>query len=86
MTVDIILGNNVDTKMWIDELRGNESEHIIVIDYESDEKLKEIDGINYMEPSYALTYIKKFDTKNFYKSVYAFPGMSGTMSSLYCKK
>lgn len=86
MIVDIILGKNVDTRMWIDDLRKNGAEYIIVVDYESNEEPVEIDDIIYIAPGYAQTYIKKFDTKNYYKSIYAFPGMSGIMSSLYRKK
>ncbi|MBT2571129.1 hypothetical protein [Planococcus sp. ISL-110] len=83
MIIDIILGNNIDTKMWINDLKTNGAEYIIVIDYENHKEPKEIDGIIYMDPINAQKYIRKFDAKNYYKSVYGFPGMSGTMSSLH---
>lgn len=86
MILDVVLGHTIDTKMWINNLQKNGSEHIIVIDYEYREAIKEIEGILYMSPTNAMKYIEKFDTKNYYLSLYAFPGMQGTMSSLYRKK
>lgn len=83
LIVDIILGNNIDTLMWITELRENGADHIIVIDYDSSEDYKEKDNIIYITPCYAKKYIQKFDSINFYKSLYAYPGMNGSMSSLY---
>lgn len=83
MIIDIILGNNIDTKTWINDLRTNGAEFIIVIDYENYGEPKEIDSIIYMNPIDAQKHIRKFDVKNYYKSMYGFPGMSGTMSSLH---
>ncbi|MEK6189413.1 MAG: hypothetical protein N2A99_00270 [Carnobacterium alterfunditum] len=82
MIIDIILGNNIDTKIWIQELRGNGADEVIVVDYDSTEEYEEIDGTSYMTPNYAKNYIGKYDTKNYYKSMYIFPGMLSTMSSL----
>lgn len=75
MIIDVILGNNVDTKMWINDLRESKADYIIVIDYEYSEESKETDGILYMSPNYAREYIKEFDSINYYKSLYAYPSL-----------
>lgn len=85
MVIDIILGNNIDTSEWIYDLKKNEAENIIVIDYDFNKDFEVRDGVTYMNPSYAYTYIKQIDSKNYYKSLYVFPGMSGNMSSLHRK-
>lgn len=82
---NIILGKNIDTIMWIKNLKEMEAEQIIVIDYEHLGSFEEENGVLYMSPVYAKEYIKKFDSVNFYKSLYAYPGMQGKMSSLYKK-
>lgn len=86
MIADIILGNNIDTSIWITELRENGVDHIIVIDYDCSEAYTEKDHIIYISPFYAKKYIERFDTINFYKSLYAYPGMNGSMSSLYKRR
>lgn len=86
MIADIILGNNIDTSIWITELREVGAEHIIIIDYDSSENYKEKDNIVYVTPCYAKKYMQKFDSINFYKSLYAYPGMNGSMSSLYKRR
>ena len=83
MIVDIILGNNIDTEMWICNLKAEGAENIVVINYEYNEELADKEGIMYLSPQQAQEYIRKFDTKNYYKSMYAFPGMHGNMSSLH---
>lgn len=85
MIVDVILGNNIDTLMWINELIENEADNIGVINYDCLEGFEEKNGVIYMSPAYAKEYIKKFDTVNFYKSLYCYPGMHGNMSFLYRK-
>ena len=85
MIIDIILGNNTDTLMWITTLTENKADYIGVIIYESFEGSEERNDVLYMSPTYAKEYIKKFDGVNFYKSLYAYPGMQGNMSSLYKK-
>ncbi|MCP2034137.1 hypothetical protein L1279_001120 [Planomicrobium sp. HSC-17F08] len=85
MIVDVILGNNIDTAMWVRDLQENEAEYIIVVDYEYENEPIEIEGVVYMSTIQAQKYIKKFDTINYYKSLYAYPGMQGNMSSLYKK-
>lgn len=82
MIGDIILGNNIDTWMWVNDLKQNGVDHIIVIDYDSNENFKEVSNVIYLSPYYAKSYIKRFDSLNFYKSLYAYPGMQGSMSSL----
>ncbi|WP_142828602.1 hypothetical protein [Planococcus soli] len=81
MIIDIILGNNIYTKMWINDLKENGSDHIIVIDYEYTEEFVEIVGIIYMASICAKRYVKRFDTKNYYKSMYAFPEKPSAKSS-----
>lgn len=85
MSIDIILGHNIYTVMWINDLRENKADYIIGIDYDCVEEFQVRNGIFYMPPNYAREYIKKFDTVNFYKSLYAYPGMQGSMTSLYKK-
>ncbi|MDN7227866.1 hypothetical protein QWY15_11205 [Planococcus sp. N064] len=85
MNVDVILGNNIDTAMWVRNLRENEAECIIVIDYEWKDEPLEIEDAVYMSAIHAQKYLKKFNTVNYYKSLYAYPGMQGNMSSLYKK-
>lgn len=85
MIVEVILGNNIDTTMWISDLKENEADYIIVIDYDYNNIFLEIEGVIYMSPTQAQEYIKKFDTINYYKSLYAYPGMQGKMSSLHKK-
>lgn len=85
MIANIILGVNIDTEMWISELERESSENIIVIDYDyfGEPILK--NEVTYLSPCDAKSYLAKFDSLNFYKSVYAYPGMKGKMSSLYKK-
>ncbi|QDY45148.1 hypothetical protein HF394_05225 [Planococcus glaciei] len=85
MIVDVILGNNIDTVMWIRDLQENEVECIIVVDYEYDNDPLNIEGVVYMSPIQAQKYIRKFDKINYYKSLYAYPGMQGNMSCLHKK-
>lgn len=85
MIVDVILGKNIDTAMWISDLQKNDSDYIIVVDYEYENEPQDIEGIVYMSSIQAQKYIKKFDTVNYYKSLYAYPGMQGNMSSLHKK-
>lgn len=83
MDLNIILGNNIDTVIWINNLKENKANHIIVIDYDFDVELYDKKGIYFMSPRLAEEYIKKFKRVKFYKSMYAYPGMQGIMSSLY---
>ena len=85
MIIDIILGENVDTPMWINYLKVIEADYIAVIDYDSINKFEEINGVTYLSPNFAKEYLKMFDTKNFYKSLYGYPGMNSDMSSLFKK-
>ncbi len=83
--VDIILGNNIYTLMCISALQESGAEHIIVVDYDCSQECVKKNNISYVSTNYAKEYMKKFDTVNFYKSLYAYPGMQGKMSSLYKK-
>lgn len=75
MILDVILGRNIDTTMWIHYLKVNNADQIVVLDYDYFGVPKNLDGILYLSNSDTKNYLKKFDTVNFYKSIYAYPGM-----------
>lgn len=83
MIIDIILGKNVDTQMWLNDLKEIKADNIVVIDYDSINGCEEIEGVIYLSPNFAKEYLKKFDSKNYYKSLYGYPGMSSNTSSLF---
>ena len=85
MMLDVILGITVDTPMWITNLREDFADDIIVVDYEYYYEPEVRDGVTYMSPRDAKEYMKKFDSVNYYKSMYVYPGMGGRMSSLFKK-
>ncbi|MDN7242211.1 hypothetical protein QWY14_10395 [Planococcus sp. N028] len=85
MIADVILGNNIDTAMWIKELKKG-SNTIIIVDYDNNHNFIKENEVMYMSPQIAKKYIEKFDTINYYKSLYGYPGMQGNMSSLYRRK
>lgn len=74
MIADIILGNNIDTNMWIYDLKKLKSENIGVLDYEYQGEAKIENNVYYFSITDARIYIEKFDTVNFYKSMYGYPG------------
>ena len=78
---DVILGNNIDTPKWIEELQVLDAENIIVIDYEYFGELKLIGGVLYISPIEAKSYLEKFDSICFFKTMYVYPGMGGKMST-----
>lgn len=86
MIIDVILGKNIDTCMWINDLKKIKVDQIAVIDYESIVDFEEVDGVIFLSPSCAKKYLKKFDAINYYKSLYAYPGMNADMSSLFRKE
>lgn len=83
MRLDVILGNNIDTKNWITFIRKTNNNIIIVLDYDYYGVPYKKDSIYYMSVDSAELAFKKNSKINYYKSCYAFPGMSGQMSSLY---
>lgn len=85
MIADVILGITIDTQMWITDLKEQKSENIFVIDYEYFGEPKASEGVLYLSPLEAKKYFERFDSIFFYKAMYAYPGMSGKMSSLYKK-
>ena len=86
MIVDVILGVTTDTKLWILELKMNNAENIIVLDYDYFGKPKLLDNIIVFSAHDTQKYIENFDTVNFYKSLVGFPGMQGNMTSLFKKR
>lgn len=75
MIADVILGKNIDTINWIKILKLNLHENIIVIDYDSGIDAKIIDGVTYLSHIEAKELLKKFDSINYYKSMYIYPGI-----------
>lgn len=76
MIADVVLGNNIDTIYWVNDLKANGSENIILIDYDYIGELQMINGIVYISSREALAYIQKFDSVSYYKSIYILPRMS----------
>lgn len=85
MIADVILGNTVDTNMWIDKLIKNKAGNIIVLDYDEIRDIKLRKDVVFLNPLNVKEYLKKFDRVNYYKSLYVYPGMNGKMSDLYKK-
>lgn len=83
MILSVILGVTVDTPMWIAHLRGSEADHIVVLDYEYMGEPEQRGNILYLSSLDAKIYMKKYDSVEFFKSLYGYPGMGGNMSSLY---
>lgn len=75
MIADVILGRNIDTSNWIKELKTNLNENIIVIDYEHTGEPETIEDIIYLSPLGAQEFLAKYDSINFYKSMYIYPGI-----------
>lgn len=66
MILDVILGINSDTGMWIKELKLNLSEHICVIDYDYYGAPTISDGVLYVSTTDAKEYFKGFDSVFFF--------------------
>lgn len=73
MVADVILGNNIDTLLWIENLKENSHENIIVIDYDQVIDVKKICDITYLSRNHAQKFLVKFDTIFYYKSLYIYP-------------
>lgn len=82
MILDLILGRNIDTPQWIYGLKGIGANYIAVLDYDLAEDYEVIENTTYISSDFAIKYVRNFDSVNYYKSLYAYPGMSGNMSSL----
>ena len=82
MILDLILGRNIDTPQWVYNLKGIGADYIAVLDYDLAEDYEVIEDTTYISSNFAMKYIRDFDSVNYYKSLYGYPGMSGTMSSL----
>ncbi|KOF08647.1 hypothetical protein AC739_19135 [Planococcus glaciei] len=87
MIAEVILGYNIDTKLWIKKLKKKIIRNtIFVLDYEYFGEPKETNGVTYISSNDLKIFLKEFDTINFYKSLYGYPGMNGDMSSIVNKK
>ncbi|MDN3427445.1 hypothetical protein [Planococcus notacanthi] len=65
----------------IKELKDYGADNIAVLDYDYLGDYEERRGATYISASYAPFYIKKFDSVNYYKSMYIYPGMSNSIAS-----
>lgn len=77
MRLDIILGVNIDTSVWIRELKISRRKNIIVIDYNHKDIAYEIDNVMYMSEKEGNEYSQYFDELFFYKSLYCYPILNG---------
>lgn len=75
MILDVILGVNADTPMWIRELKLNLSDYICVIDYDYYGEPAMFNEVMYISNIDAKEYFGKFDSICFYKSMYIYPGI-----------
>ena len=83
MIADVILGKNIDTEGWIFDLQKGLANNIFVVDYDHCGEPKSIEGVTYTSSQDVHKLLRKFDSINYYKSLYGLPGMGGRMSSLY---
>ncbi|WP_298824727.1 hypothetical protein [uncultured Planococcus sp.] len=81
MILSVILGVTVDAPMWIAHLSESEANHIVVLDYDYVGEAEYKGNVLYLSPLDVKNYMNKFDSVNFYKSLYVYPGMGGRMSS-----
>lgn len=85
LIIDVILGVDIETTNWISNLQANMADQIIVLDYDYFGEPEIRDNILYLSTFDIKEHLMKFDTVNFYKSMYVYPGMSGNMTSLIKK-
>ncbi|RNF39754.1 hypothetical protein [Planococcus salinus] len=85
MLADVVVGNNIDTPSWIAELQVIGAENIIVIDFEYSGEPEFRKKVLYISATDAKKYLRKFESVCFYKTMCAYPGMGGKMSTLYKK-
>lgn len=73
MILDVILGVTIDTEKWVRNLKENESDFIIVVDYTFHKEKYFINDVLYCSPLVARKYIEHYHSVNFYKSLYVLP-------------
>ncbi|MDQ0429420.1 hypothetical protein QOZ98_002248 [Planomicrobium stackebrandtii] len=85
MVAHIILGINIDTPFWISILKKQGIKNIFIFNYESQNnaELESYKDVTYIHQELAEKILQDFTDVVFYKSLYAFPGMNGQMSTLY---
>ena len=83
--LNVILGVNIDTPRWIESLQKDYADDIMVVDYDYFYEPEVRNGVTFMGPVDAKEYMKKFDSVNYYKSLYAYPGIKGRMSTFFKK-
>ena len=73
MIIDVILGVNMDTEMWITELMANKAEMITVLDFDYFGEPKIVNNVTYISAFDLKKLIKNYDKVYFYKSIYFYP-------------
>lgn len=73
MIINVILGVNIDTPMWISNLQKIKADYIAVINYDSINLIEEKDEIIYISSNIAKKYLDQFEKVKYYKSIYIFP-------------
>lgn len=86
MIADVILGRNIDTLSWIQHLKEENCDNLFVLDYDYFCEPEIIENVMYISALDLVDLLKKYDSVNFYKSMYVYPGMEGNMSTLYKKR
>lgn len=84
MIANIILGINIDTQLWVSDLKLRKSDNIFILDYEYYGEPNYQNGVTHISPLDAKECFKKFDTLFYYKSIYVYPGMNGRSSPKHC--
>lgn len=75
MHFNIILGNSIDSLIWVKKLDAEGEEVILILDYDLTEDAYYKDNIIYISSEYAKKLVKKINSVSYYKSLYVYPGM-----------
>lgn len=82
MVLNVILGNDIGTLKWINNLKEKGEKYIIVLDYGKKDADYNKNNVIYTSPNEIKKHLYGCDKLVFYKSMYGFPGMGGQMSKL----
>lgn len=75
MHFNIILGNSIDSLIWVKKLDAEGEEVILILDYDLTEDAYYKDNIIYISSEYAKKLVKQINSVSYYKSLYVYPGM-----------
>lgn len=75
MEINIILGVSIDTLLWVEILREQGKQCIMVLDYDLTTDVNSINNITYISPRYAEKLSRENNSIMFYSSIYIYPGM-----------